>query len=245
MKNIALALTALLAADFQKAGPLKIDERVEGSCTVFAPAPLTGGHPVILWGNGTGAKVSSYRPILRHLASHGFVAVAANTSEAGTGAEMIACLDQVSKSPIASGLDLTKVGAAGHSQGAWGAIQAGRDPRIKATAPINPGGGNVRMEAVTAQKAPMLLLSAGADRVAPPERAQALIYRAARTPVTWATIRRAGHLDAADDPAGRYREALTAWFLWRLKGDEDAATMLEGSGCGLCENSDWKIEFKV
>ena len=62
--------------------------------------------------------------------------------------------------------------------------------------------------------------------LAPPARAQALIFRAARAPVVWATIDRAGHLDAADDPGARYREATTAWFYWRLKGDADAATHL-------------------
>jgi predicted dienelactone hydrolase len=245
MSIITFFLAAALAGgSYRDAGSLKVDERTDRGCTIFAPVELSGGHPVILWGNGTGAKVSSYRPVLRHLATHGFVVVAANTPEAGTGAEMLACLDQVGKGSLAPKLDLSKVGAMGHSQGAWGAIQAGRDGRIKATAPIQPGGGNMRIEAVTAQSAPMLLISGGDDRIAPPARAQALIFRTAPVPVVWATLKGAGHLAPADDPGSRYREATAAWFSWRLKGDAEAAKLFDGAACGFCNAREWIVERK-
>ena len=55
------------------------------SCTAYRPSTLGQNgvtHPVILWGNGTGSSPSTYAGLLRHLASHGFIVVAANTSNA-------------------------------------------------------------------------------------------------------------------------------------------------------------------
>lgn len=50
---------------------------------------------MILWGNGTGASPSTYGSLLRHFASHGFIVAAANTSNAGSGDEMLDGLDNL------------------------------------------------------------------------------------------------------------------------------------------------------
>lgn len=42
-----------------------------------------------VWGNGTGAVPAVYAPLLRHLASYGFVVAAADTPFSGTGKEML------------------------------------------------------------------------------------------------------------------------------------------------------------
>src|SRR5665811_331154 len=47
--------------------------------TLFRPTDLAQGglcHPVVTWGNGTGAMPSIYRSLLNQLASHGFVVIA-------------------------------------------------------------------------------------------------------------------------------------------------------------------------
>jgi hypothetical protein len=238
----ALILALLLAL---QPGPQTVDDKDEESCTVFAPATLEGKHPIILWGNGTMTPVAAYAPTLRLWASHGYVVAAAKTGQPGSGFDMLRCLDRLTarekdeKSFWHGHLDLTKVGAAGHSQGGSGALMAARDRRISATAPIQPGG-RVTAETAAAQTAPMLLLSGGVDVVAPPQTAQAPIFERAGSPVVWATLRTATHTT----PVNRenpYSHAALAFFDWRLKGDQQAARQFEGEACALCRDPDWEI----
>ncbi len=140
-------------------------------------------------------------------------------------------------------LDLTKVGATGHSQGGGGTLMAGRDPRVTTTAPLMPAGRGDVSAAVSQQHGPMLLLSGGLDTTAPPERSQKPVFEAAKTPVTWLTYKTAGHLAAMRD-AGPYRAALTAWFLYQLDGDAKAGAMFTGEACGYCTDQDWTIQHK-
>jgi len=214
------------------------------TCTIFRPAELKPGAHVILWGNGTGVPPVGYAPLLHHLASHGFVVAAANTPMAGSGADMLKCLDWLTAEngreggPYFGKLDLTKVGATGHSQGGGGAIMAGRDPRIVTTAPLM---GAVRDNAAPAQQhGPMLLLSAANDAVVTQERQKA-VFDSASVPVLWMSREGAGHLTAMRN-AGPYRGVLTAWFLYRLEGDEDAASMFTGARCGYCTNPSWAVQ---
>jgi hypothetical protein len=87
-------------------------------------------HPILTWGNGTGASPAQYSILLTHLASWGFVVVASTSPNTGTGAEMLAGEDYLlaanmdRASPFYGSLDAAHVGAVGHSQGADGAAQA-------------------------------------------------------------------------------------------------------------------------
>jgi len=122
---------------FEASGPYSTQRESGGSsCTVHRPRDLEGDHGVILWGNGTGTTPTSYRALLSHWASWGFIVVAANTTNAGTGRAMLSCLDWLQRSSLAPYADLSKVGASGHSQGGGGAIMAGADRRVTVTAPI-------------------------------------------------------------------------------------------------------------
>jgi hypothetical protein len=83
---------AATAASDASAGPLYV---------VFyptSPGATRVQHPVITWGNGTGAAPGQYSVLLTHLASWGFVVIASTSTD--------------------------HVGAVGHSQGADGAAQA-------------------------------------------------------------------------------------------------------------------------
>lgn len=245
MVMLGRMILPILAALVLQAAPVPVDDKDEESCTVFAPARLEGRYPIILWGNGTMTPVAAYAPTLRLWASRGYIVAAAKTGQPGSGFDMLRCLDRLTareKDPASfwhGHLDLSKVGAAGHSQGGSGALMAARDRRITATAPIQPGG-RVTPEAVAGQTAPMLLLSGGADTVASPERAQAPIFEAARIPVVWATLKTATHTTPVNRETP-YAHAALAFFDWRLKGDEDAARWFEGDSCALCRNPDWEV----
>jgi hypothetical protein len=100
---------------------------------VFYPAdlgPAGALHPILTWGNGTGATPDQYSVRLSHLASWGFVVIASTSPSTGTGQEMLAAEDYLAQasadaqSPFRGRLDLDHVGALGHSQGTDGAAHA-------------------------------------------------------------------------------------------------------------------------
>jgi pimeloyl-ACP methyl ester carboxylesterase len=223
-------------------GPLPTQTFEGGpACTIFRPVDMKAGSPVIIWGNGTTQRPVNYAPLLVQLASYG----------SGTGVDMLACLDWLTAenaregSPYRDKLDLTKVGAAGHSQGGGGTLMAGRDPRIKVTAPIMPytvGLGYVK-GAELGQHGPTLMLSGSLDTIAPPGPNQQPMFDAMQTPLMWLTLKGAGHL-ALMQGAAVYRGAVTAWFLYQLTGDQKAGALFKGDRCGYCTAADWTVQRK-
>lgn len=242
------------ATNYAASGSYSVARETEGQCAVYRPRSLGEGgkkHPVILWGNGTGTPVSGYDSILAHWASHGFVVAAATTTNAGSGAEMISCLDDLASKNKGNGgyagkLDLSKVGTSGHSQGGGGSIMAGQDARITATVPMQPytlpwlghkAASNGK------QNGPMLLLSGSADNIAAPRSNQDNVFQSANVPVFYATSQGATHFEAGYT-AGNFRGPSTAWFLHHLMGNAEAKSMFYGSNCTLCTNSGWVIKKK-
>jgi hypothetical protein len=232
-------------------GPLKVLRESGGAaCTIFRPSTIPDRAPIILWGNGTSQMPDTYGPILKTLASNGFVVAAANTFNAGSGADMLGCLDWLTQQnaeaggPYSGKLDLTKVGATGHSQGGGGALMAGRDPRVKTTAPIMPATQGPRYAGVRFDEhGPILLLSGGADNVAGPVTQQKPVFDSAGQPVFWATLANAGHL-VPMHAGGVFPGIVTAWFRYQLMGDQKAGQMFVGDTCGYCVAADWTVKRK-
>ena len=82
----------------------------------------TKKHGVVLWGPGGGSNPNDYEGIIRRLASHGFVVVATSESPDGTnrGIPALNWLEKKANTqgdPLFGKLDMTKVGASGHSMG--------------------------------------------------------------------------------------------------------------------------------
>jgi predicted dienelactone hydrolase len=247
------ALPAALAA-YDKAGPAKTIKVAEGpNCTIFRPETLAARTPIVLWSNGRDQAPEKYGVMLDQLASQGFVVAATNAPRSGAGVEPLACLDWLTTQNTAAGspymgkLDLTKVGAAGHSMGGGGTIMAGKDARIKATAPIQPytapGLGFVA-GAQGSQNGPMLVLSGGADTTAAPDTHQKPVFEGANVPVVWATLAGANHGVPATGDSSQYRPAVIAWFRYTLMGDQTAGRAFTGAGCGLCSAAGWTVQKK-
>jgi Chlorophyllase enzyme len=244
-------------SSFSERGPFETLQTALGDCTVFRPTELGGNgltHPVIIWGNGTFSFPAIYTGILSHLASHGFIVAAANTSNAGDGSQMIACLDALvaanatAGSPYYGRVDTAQIGAAGHSQGGAGTIMAGRDPRVKVTAPLQPfitwipGGGTFERDAIGQQQGPMLLVSGSLDAVAIPLFHQRPVFDEINQPVFWATRSFVTHFEPIGS-AGAYRAPLTAWFRAWLLGDAAAAKTFSNP-CTLCGDTSWTVRFR-
>jgi pimeloyl-ACP methyl ester carboxylesterase len=109
--------------------------KCSGAYTYFYPTDLGGPagtekHPVLTWGNGTGADACAYSSALLKLAAWGYVVVAVNSPRTGLGTEIFDAASHLVNenanpaSPFHDKLDLTRIGAIGHSQGAGGAIRA-------------------------------------------------------------------------------------------------------------------------
>jgi hypothetical protein len=244
---------------FSDSGPFATTREApaNSNCTFFRPATLGQNgvtHPVILWGNGTFTSPNTYSAFLTHLASHGFIVAAANTSNAGDGSQMIACLNFVTTQNATSGsaffhhVDLARVGAAGHSQGGAGTIMAGRDARVTATAPMSPfitaipGGGRFNNASIGQQHGPMFLLSGGNDTLATPARHQQPVFTGANVPVVWATLAGASH-NAVTGNAGGYRGPVTAWFRAQFMDDASAARVFPPT-CTLCTTAGFTVQVK-
>lgn len=110
-------------------------DRKGNPCEIWYPADIGRGPPraVLLWANGTSdAPVGKeiYEYILSHFASWGFVVIATRDGKTGYGdtvLDSLAYLRQIAaqpSSPLHRRVDFSRVGVAGHSQGATGAANA-------------------------------------------------------------------------------------------------------------------------
>lgn len=104
-------------------------------CDLWYPANIKRGKPraVVLWANGTAdapVEPKVYDYLLSRLASWGFVVIATRDPKTGYGDTVLDSLSYLRRqatnpaSPVFRRIDFSKVGVAGHSQGATGAINA-------------------------------------------------------------------------------------------------------------------------
>lgn len=98
--------------------------------TIFYPTNIEGKLPIVVWGNGTGNTYVNYEPALKSLASYGFVVVGCEDDNMGDGQKLIEMakymisMEENSDFELYQHLDVSKIGVAGHSQGACGAVNA-------------------------------------------------------------------------------------------------------------------------
>ncbi len=210
---------------------------------IFHPRDMKGGHPIITWGNGTGAPTISYNALLRHLASWGFVVIASNSTMTQSGEEMVGGIDYLiaenanRNSKFYGMLDTAHIGTTGHSQGGGGAINAATDPRVTCTVPLAPSPGQIRQ--VTC---PTFLVAGSADTIVSASLVRSMSYAPANAPTIFGIIAGADHFEFIGD-AGKSRGYLTAWFMSYLQGDQVAQQAFEEGG-ELSGNSNWSVERK-
>jgi hypothetical protein len=220
-----------------------------GLYTVFRPACMKEGetYPVITWGNGTCGQSGSYSGLLATLASHGFVVVASNSRFTGDGTVMRRALDfaeaanEDPNSALYHKLDLDKVGAMGHSQGAGATVGAASDERIKALILWNGGG--------SSSEKPFLSISGERDINGITPASMTTAVEGASQPGAWLFYHKVlvtggsvtGHLLLMMQPE-RVIDVTVAWWNYQLKGDAEAKKMFVGGDCGLCDQKD-EFEF--
>lgn len=210
-------------------------------------------HPVVAWGNGSFEHPDRYEPLLRHLASWGFVVVAAETDSAGTGDEIragarhVVAADADPASPFFERIDRAHVGAAGHSQGAGGAVRAATAaPDLLTTVvPVALPAELYQLLGVGHDYhpdrlwVPVLFLSGSDDVLISPAGAVAGYYDRVPGAAAMAILIGADH-NAVQVDGGGFRGYLTAWLRWQLAGDEVAGRAFVGPDAELLTNPRWR-----
>jgi hypothetical protein len=209
--------------------------------TMFRPKDLTQRHPVITWGNGTGTTPPTYRALLNLYASHGFIVIASNSMNVaqGTPPPMLDGVTWVLEQDMTMGtalfqhVDRDRIGATGHSQGAFAASSAGKDARIKTVAPIETlSGGN-------GFHGPVLGLCGSMDTTVPCSGNQRSFMSITDQPVMYAEQKAADHTNWIYSPGAMmnpYYVITTAWFRVHLMNDTALRPMFYGA-CSVCQDS--------
>jgi hypothetical protein len=221
--------------------------------TIFRPACMKQGetYPVITWANGTCGLTHGYGVLLGTLASYGFVIIASNstwTATPPTNRVQLRALDYAKflnedpNSIYYGKLNLDRIGAMGHSQGAGATVAASSDPRVKSL---------ILWNGATNNNKPFLYVSGEQDigiGGQPPTAASlADATGKATQPGAWVYHHKilatggsnTGHLVLMEQPE-RVVELAVAWWKYQLNGDEQAKKMFLGEGCGFCNS---KAEF--
>ena len=222
-----------------------------GLYSVFYPGCMPEGQkfPVITWGNGTCAMPEGYGPLLRYVASFGYIVIAANNVQVGAGTPMLKALDAIfaegkdAMSEFYQHVDEEKVGAMGHSQGGGATVSAASDPRIKAVIIWNGG---------TSAPKPFLAVSGDRDlgggasslrnpAEAAPRPAAWLFYHQIPAAVDGSTTGQLapGHLTLMMEPE-RVQKVAANWWEMMFRSDAEAKKMFVGADCGICKGTELK-----
>ncbi len=215
--------------------------------TIFRPACMKDGekYPVITWANGTCGLTHGYALLLGTVASHGFVIIASNSTWTGTAPtntvqlralDYAAFLNEDSTSVLHGKLDLDKIGAMGHSQGAAATAAADADPRVKSV---------IFWNKATSNEKPFLDVSGDRDVGGGDAAALEAATNGATQPGAWIFYHQVletggnttGHLVLMEQP-DRVWELAVSWWKYQLNGDQEAKKMFIGDSCGLCNRSD-------
>jgi hypothetical protein len=221
--------------------------------TLFRPTDLRQSglcHPVITWGNGTGSTPNLYRVLLNHLASHGFVIIASNSTNVAQGspAPMLAGVTWVLEqnadpnSVMYQRIDTTHIGGTGHSQGGFATTTAGGDPRITTIAPLC-GAQNQRN-----LSGPAFLFCGGMDTTVPCSSIMNAYTGISNQPVMLASYLAADHanwLSFSGSTVKPVEVAVTAWMRVHLMGDTALRGRFYGPDCTLCQDTAWQVMRKM
>lgn len=228
---------------------------------IYYPSDITSGtvrYPVVIYSNGTGVKASKYPAVLKHLASWGFIVMATEEENSWNGFSSEMCLRLIAKlnetetvdgwktNPLFGHVDLDNIGVSGHSQGGVGVINAATEnkngSKIKAVFSASP----TNMALAQALEwdydaslisVPIFLVSSTGNSdenlVVSGTQLQE-IYEAVPDTVTKVMARRTGadHGDMLSFADGY----MTAWFMWQLQGDEEAAKVFTGDSPEIMTN---------
>lgn len=220
--------------------------------TMFRPMTLGEGgrcHPVVTWGNGTGSTPNLYGVFLRHLASHGFVVIASNSTNVsrGTPPPMVVGVTWVLEqnddpaSALYQHIDTAHIGATGHSQGGFATSTAGGDSHITTIAPLCGASAQRNLHG------PAFIFCGELDTTVPCENVQNGFDSITSQPAMLANYLSADHVNwvtfRGTNPSP-VEAAVTAWMRVHLMNDAALRSWFYGPSCRLCADPAWEITQK-
>jgi len=217
---------------------------------IYYPANLSQGTPVITWGNGTNTQPEDYTNIHSHLASWGFIVI--DNYERGTvkgdsileAAKFMVRQNTNSNSIFYQKIDVNRIGAVGHSQGASGVVnayanQAGGDI-IKTIVPISLPRNGLVPSSPEKVRVPIFFITDTDDPYVSPLSVNRIAYDKLPSGVPAALALR----KTADHEAIRLTTMqhgyVTAWLLFQLMNNSDAGKVFRGSTPELVTNPNWQ-----
>jgi hypothetical protein len=238
---------------FENVGP-------SGNYRMFRPDASLGmagfKHPIATWGNGIATTPDQYKKTLSLIASHGFVIIACNDTQAereclSAGLDWLVAQDGASGA-LQGKLDTSREVAIGYSWGGGAAIDTSNRPNIKATVSLHGMPPRVA-SAFDDMHAPLLLFTSTGDSFVTASGYVTPNYEKSKVQTFYATLRddTAGHLYVVDTDAvscvasaalGECKGAAAeqaptiAWLrLWACN-DQNAKKYFYGDDCSLCKD---------
>ncbi len=222
-------------------------------------AALGFQSPIVTWGNGTGGIPPQYSTLLGHLASYGFTIIGTTSEETGSGVEIgdaahyLVTQAGTAGSVFYGNLDISRVAAAGHSQGAGGATRAALNNTalIKTLMTFSlPVTYWLNGPSIAQLARPAFLTSTHGiwDSVIAPPLIERIFYdtltgHAALGIILESDGKPADHASINDtayggNPGGELGYP-TAWLAYQLRSDPTAATAFTGARPELVRNTNW------
>lgn len=253
-----------IEAAYMKSGGFEVSVYEEpvlhgfGKYVTYYPTELSASdkkYPVIVISNGSGTPISKYPAVQKHLASWGFIVIGTEEESDWNGFAAEMCLRHLKRwndnerigdteSVFFQKVDLENVGIVGHSQGGVGVInavttQAHKDA-YKAAAALSPTNKELADSLEWEYDAklistPIMLMSGaggGDDWVVTGEQLKD-IYNDIECDKVMVRRRDTPHGNMLYSANGY----VTAWFMWRLCGDENAAKAFSDDSPEIMSNS--------
>lgn len=211
-----------------------------------------GTYPLIVVLNGTGVKASKYKAQFEHFASWGFIVIGTEESESWDGVAAESSLafmleqNEDSSSIFYHKIDTSNIGAVGHSQGGAGVFNAITEHEhsgmYKTAVPVSPTNEQQTISLgwhydLSKINIPVFLLAGTKGdfemKMVLPDDAMIEMYNKITAPKAMARKADCEHGDMLYSADGY----VTAWFMWQLQGDSNAAKAFIGDQPELLTNS--------
>lgn len=218
-------------------------------------------YPVIVVSNGTGVKASKCQSMFEHFASWGFIIIGTEEEYSWNGFSADMCLNflirsnENKESIFYQKIDSDNIGSVGHSQGGVGVFNSLTEIKNKNMfkCAVSESPTNVELANnldwyydISKVNVPMFMVAGtgnfDANTVIPIDKMNKL-YDSLDVPKVMARHSDTDHGDILYSCDGY----VTAWFMWQLKGDKEAAKAFIGNSPELMNNSmyqDQKINIE-
>lgn len=240
---------------FETSKTIAKEEKPINKYTIYYPSELESNdkeYPMVLLVNGTGGKATKYEPMLKQLASWGFIVVGTQDKGTGSGESSITTLNyMLSENEIVNSIfyrkiDKDNIGISGFSQGGAGTIRAitmfDESHYFKTAVPLSPVSEKTAEQMThypydsSKINCPILMLSGTSgefeiETVIPLSEMNKMYEKISSLKVMG---RRVGMTH--DDMLYQAQGYVTAWFMWQLQGDEEAKNAFHGENAEILNN---------